>query len=109
MTAQDMPVSKVPTNMKYVDNFDRIFKSKEVPIGEDTRPKDRIKQGISSSTEVEDWDCTEPKELATFDIVVEGIVQRTVTVQAGNLEEADLLALEEFFSLTGADEAFVVR
>jgi len=58
MTAQDMPVSKVPTNTKYVDNFDHIFGKKEVPVGEDTRPKDRVKQGVSPSTEVEEWLCT---------------------------------------------------
>tara|TARA_B110000908_G_C10159936_1_gene405499 strand:- start:905 stop:1099 length:195 start_codon:yes stop_codon:yes gene_type:complete len=57
MSAKDRPVSKA-TNKNFSDNFDRIFKSKEAPIGEDTRPKDRIKQGISSSTIIEEWDCT---------------------------------------------------
>jgi hypothetical protein len=28
------------------------------PIGEDTRPKDRVKQGISPHTEIIDIDCT---------------------------------------------------
>ena len=30
----------------------------QFPIGEDTRPKDRTKQGMSPSTVIEDWDCT---------------------------------------------------
>lgn len=59
MSAQDKPVSRSP-NKKWDDNYDRIFSKQEVPIGEDTRPKDRIKQGISSSTAIEDWDCTKP-------------------------------------------------
>ena len=104
----DELTSRVQTSSEYQDNWDRIFKSKEVPVGEDTRPKDRIKQGISSSTIIEEWDCTKPKDLISFAITVEGTVQRIVTVQAYSLEEADLLALEEFCSLTGADEAFVV-
>jgi len=39
--------TKVQTSSKYQDNFNNIFVGKVVPIGEDTRPKDRIKQGIS--------------------------------------------------------------
>jgi len=56
--------SKV-ANTKFRDNFDRIFGAKtpikldawgdEVPLGEDTRPKDRVKQGLSPSTSIEDW------------------------------------------------------
>ena len=33
-------------------------RSKDVPLGEDTQPRDRIKQGISPSTIIEEWDCT---------------------------------------------------
>ena len=40
-----------------------INMKEEIPIGEDTRPKDRIKQGISSSTIIENWDCTKKAEL----------------------------------------------
>ena len=58
MSAKDKPVSKVPTNNKFSDNFDRIFKSKEAPIGEDVRPKDAIKRGLSSACVEETWDCT---------------------------------------------------
>ena len=57
MSAKDRPVSKI-SNKKFSDNFDRIFKSKEVPIGEDIRPKDAIKRGLSSACVEETWDCT---------------------------------------------------
>jgi len=52
MSAKDKPISK-PMNKQFEDNYDRIFSS--TPIGEDNRPKDRVKQGISSSTIVENW------------------------------------------------------
>jgi hypothetical protein len=42
-------------NQQFEDNYDRIFAKKDVPLGEDTRPKDRVKQGISPSTVIEDW------------------------------------------------------
>jgi len=45
MSAQARPTSK-PMSQQFADNYEKIFK-KDVPIGEDTRPKDRIKQGIS--------------------------------------------------------------
>lgn len=48
MSAKDKPVSK-PNNQKFNDNFDRIFGK---PVGEDTRPKDRVKLGVSPSTKV---------------------------------------------------------
>lgn len=57
MSAQDKPVSRSP-NKNWNDNFDRIFKAKEVPVGEDTRPKDAIKRGLSSACVEETWDCT---------------------------------------------------
>jgi hypothetical protein len=31
--------------------------AEEIPIGEDTRPKDRVKLGVSPSTIVEEMDC----------------------------------------------------
>ena len=52
MSAKDKPVS-MPMNKQFQDNYDRIFGNKDVPIGEDTRPKDRTKQGISPSTIIE--------------------------------------------------------
>ena len=54
MSAKDKPISK-PMNQQFADNYDRIFNT---PIGEDTRPKDRIKRGLSSSCVEENWDCT---------------------------------------------------
>lgn len=53
MSAKDKPVS-MPMNNQFNDNYDRIFGNKDVPIGEDTRPKDRVKQGISPSCVIED-------------------------------------------------------
>lgn len=53
MSAKDKPVS-MPMNKRFNDNYDSIFGSKEISIGEDTRPKDRTKQGISPSTIIED-------------------------------------------------------
>ena len=55
MSAKDKPISK-PMNQQFADNYDRIFN--KPPIGEDTRPKDRIKRGLSSSCVEENWDCT---------------------------------------------------
>jgi len=47
--------SKASTD-KFRDNWDGIFsKDKGVPIGEDTRPKDRVKQGISGHCIIENW------------------------------------------------------
>jgi hypothetical protein len=57
---------------KYREAWDLIFapssyvseanrEEEEVPIGEDTRPKDRVKLGVSPSTDVEEWDCTGDK------------------------------------------------
>ena len=53
MSAKDKPVS-MPMNKRFNDNYDRIFGKKDVPLGEDTRPKDRVKQGISPSCVIED-------------------------------------------------------
>ena len=45
--------SKTSTD-KFRDNWDGVFsKEQSVPIGEDTRPKDRTKQGISPSCIIE--------------------------------------------------------
>jgi len=46
-------IKSKPNSDKYSDGWDALFSSAgmnevfEVPIGEDTRPKDRTKQGIS--------------------------------------------------------------
>jgi len=54
MSAKDKPVSK-PMNKQFADNYDKIFGKKDIPIGEDTRPKDRIKRALSSACVEEDW------------------------------------------------------
>ena len=46
--------SRVQTSSEYQDNWDNIFVGKALPLGEDTRPKDRIKQGISPHCIIED-------------------------------------------------------
>jgi len=60
MSAKDRPTSK-PMNQQFEDNYDRIF-GKKTPIGEDTRPKDRVKLGVSPSTDVEFVDCRKELE-----------------------------------------------
>ena len=44
------------------DNYDAgweaLFNKSPVPLGEDTRPKDRVKLGLSPSTVVEEMDST---------------------------------------------------
>ena len=53
MSAQEKPTSK-PMSQQFADNYDRIFRKDDIPIGEDTRPKDRVKLGLSPSTIVEE-------------------------------------------------------
>ena len=53
MSAQARPTSK-PMSKQFNDNYDRIFKKDDIPLGEDTRPKDRVKLGLSPSTIVEE-------------------------------------------------------
>jgi hypothetical protein len=58
MSAKDRPTSKA-SNKNWDDHWNNIFVGKvEVPIGEDMRPKDRVKLGVSPSTIVEEVDCT---------------------------------------------------
>ena len=53
----DSILSKETTNA-YRDNYDNIFVGKAPPIGEDTKPKDWVKLGLSPSTVVVDMDST---------------------------------------------------
>ena len=55
-------IKSKPTNEKFRDNYDNMFVGKTVPIGEDTRPKDSVKLGLSPSTIIEEWDCRPTKE-----------------------------------------------
>lgn len=48
---------------KFAENFDRIFGKKQTPLGEDTRPKDRVKLGVSPSTVVEEMQSDQLKNL----------------------------------------------
>ena len=90
MSAKNRPVSK-PMSKQFEENYDRIFgkavaEKPEVmaaqdkknlllrglldnianapkPIGEDLRPKDRIKRGLSSACVEETWDCKKGGDL----------------------------------------------
>ena len=48
-------------NDKFLDNFDRIFGKKVVTP---TKFKDRVKLGLSPSTDLETWDCRSEVEKA---------------------------------------------
>jgi len=48
--------TKAKTDL-YDAGWEALFNKSPVPLGEDTRPKDRIKQGISPHANIEDWDC----------------------------------------------------
>jgi hypothetical protein len=84
MSAKNRPVSK-PMSQQFAENYDRIFgisaaeklevmaaqdkktsllraRVDAMPIGEDLRPKDPIKLGVSPSTEVINVICTQDKE-----------------------------------------------
>ena len=45
--------------------------------------------------------------MTTYNISVEGMVQRTITVQAQDQDEANTLAKEEFVSLVGAHRGYL--
>ena len=53
----DAILSKETTDA-YRDNYDNIFVGKAPPIGEDNKPKDWVKLGLSPSTVVVDMDST---------------------------------------------------
>jgi len=54
--ATGLPIQTRVTNEAYASGWDRLF-GNPVPVGEDTRPKDRVKLGVSPSTIVEEMDC----------------------------------------------------
>ena len=90
MSAKNRPVSK-PMSKQFAENYDRIFgkavaEKPEVieaqdkktsllrglvdnianapkPIGEDLRPKDRVKRGLGSACVEENWDCRKGGDL----------------------------------------------
>jgi len=53
MSAKNRPVSK-PMSKQFEENYDRIFRKEEVPLGESKKPKDWVKLGLSPSTIVEE-------------------------------------------------------
>tara|TARA_R110000782_G_scaffold128240_1_gene219837 strand:- start:139 stop:408 length:270 start_codon:yes stop_codon:yes gene_type:complete len=64
MLKGDKIKTKVAVEDLYRNNWDNIFVGMEpIPAGEDTRPKDRVKLGLSPSTVVEDWDMRKNKHL----------------------------------------------
>ena len=46
------------TKDNYDAGWEALFNKSPVPMGEDTRPKDRVKLGLSPSTVVEEMDST---------------------------------------------------
>lgn len=59
--ATGLPIRTRAKTEEYHQGWDRIFgkKETEVPVGEDTRPKDRVKLGLSPSTIVEELPAKE--------------------------------------------------
>jgi|TARA_R110002074_G_scaffold96464_3_gene209592 predicted methyltransferase MtxX (methanogen marker protein 4) len=58
--ATGLPIQTKASNEAYAEGWDRLF-GNPVPIGEDQRPKDRVKLGISPSTIIQDMDCRRDK------------------------------------------------
>lgn len=56
--ATGLPIRTKAKTDKYDAGWEALFNKSPVPIGEDTRPKDRIKRGLSNNCIEEDWDCT---------------------------------------------------
>tara|TARA_B100000795_G_scaffold125461_1_gene93607 strand:+ start:566 stop:838 length:273 start_codon:yes stop_codon:yes gene_type:complete len=48
---------------KYSAGWEALFNKSPVPLGEDNKPKDWVKLGLSPSTIVEDWDVRKNKHL----------------------------------------------
>ena len=56
--ATGLPIRTKANTDKYDAGWEALFNKSPVPLGEDTRPKDRIKRGLSNNCIEEDWDCT---------------------------------------------------
>ncbi len=50
--ATGLPIRTRANTDAYDQNWDKIFGKSVIAIGEDTRPKDRVKLGVSPSTRV---------------------------------------------------------
>ena len=53
-----LPIRTKAKTDKYDAGWEALFNKSPVPLGEDVRPKDRIKRGLSNNCIEEDWDCT---------------------------------------------------
>ena len=56
--ATGLPIRTKAKTDKYDAGWEALFNKSPVPLGEDTRPKDRVKRGLSNNCIEEDWDCT---------------------------------------------------
>ena len=56
-SATGLPIRTKAKTDAYDAGWEALFNKSPVPLGEDTRPKDRVKQGISPSTVIEEMDC----------------------------------------------------
>ena len=56
--ATGLPIRTKAKTDKYDAGWEALFNKSPVPLGEDVRPKDRIKRGLSNNCIEEDWDCT---------------------------------------------------
>ena len=56
--ATGLPIRTKAKTDKYDAGWEALFNKSPVPLGEDVRPKDRIKRGLSNNCVEEDWDCT---------------------------------------------------
>lgn len=56
--ATGLPIRTKANTDKYDAGWEALFNKSPVPLGEDTRPKDAIKRGLSNNCKEEEWDCT---------------------------------------------------
>jgi len=59
--ATGLPIRTKAKTEAYADGWDVIFGKVPAPLGEDTRPKDRVKLGLSPSTKVTEMPIKESK------------------------------------------------
>jgi hypothetical protein len=87
MSAKDKPVSKA-VNDKFRDNFDHVF-------GKCRTLKDRVKQGVSPSTVVEDWDCRRIKVDAEYFYTIQRASEFLELLEAEGVEDWPGYAIAE--------------
>ena len=52
-----LPIRTKAKTDSYDAGWKALFNKSPVPLGEDTRPKDAVKRGLSSACVEEEWDC----------------------------------------------------